>query len=293
MGAQRHTDLNLAGVEVHGDDVVRPGDGEHVGHQLGADGGPALVLLVLPGVGKGGYDGRHPLRRGDLAGVDHDEQLHEVVVDLAPARLHDVHVLAADALPDLDARLEVAELFRDDLAGLDAEPVADLARQVGVGAPREDLDVGHPLPELAAGPVGLDFLLAPARLDCPLLLLLLLLPPLLLALLANALLLLLCRGGRLCSGALDLPLDPGPRAWPSFRGSSRGASQSRGLRLFWSFRSWPATHQRTSWCDVGKLSTKHSQSPLSLSLSLSRPSQDHGDRGPTARKQTACYRTFK
>ena len=63
--------LDLAGMEIHGDDVVGTGHGEHVGnlvknnwsrkkrldkikmnvgHQLRADWGSALVLLVLPGI---------------------------------------------------------------------------------------------------------------------------------------------------------------------------------------------------------------------------------------------------
>ena len=40
--------LDLAGMEVHGDDVVGTSDGEHVGDQLRTDRGSALVLLVLP-----------------------------------------------------------------------------------------------------------------------------------------------------------------------------------------------------------------------------------------------------
>lgn len=59
-----------------------------------------LVLLVLPGVGEAGDDSGDAGRGGDLAGVDHDEQLHQVVVNFAAAALHDVHVLAAHALPD-------------------------------------------------------------------------------------------------------------------------------------------------------------------------------------------------
>lgn len=62
-----------------------------------------LVLLVLPGVGEAGDDGGDAGRGGNLAGVDHDEQLHKVVVNFAAAALHDVHILAAHALPDLHA----------------------------------------------------------------------------------------------------------------------------------------------------------------------------------------------
>ena len=58
-------------------------------------------LCTIPGIGITGDDGGDALRRGDLAGVDHDEHLHEVVVQLAAARLHDVDVLAAHRLSDL------------------------------------------------------------------------------------------------------------------------------------------------------------------------------------------------
>ena len=42
--------LYLTGMKVHGDDMISPGDTQHVGHQLGRDGGAGLVLLILPGV---------------------------------------------------------------------------------------------------------------------------------------------------------------------------------------------------------------------------------------------------
>lgn len=70
-----------------------------------------LVLFVLPGVREAGDDGCDTGRRGDLAGVNHDKQLHQVVVDFAAAALHDVHVLAAHALPNLHA----VEVTRKDM----------------------------------------------------------------------------------------------------------------------------------------------------------------------------------
>jgi hypothetical protein len=42
--------------------------------------------------------GTYPLCRSNLAGVDHDEELHEVVVNLAATSLDDVDILAADTL---------------------------------------------------------------------------------------------------------------------------------------------------------------------------------------------------
>ena len=58
-------------------------------------------MATLPGIRVTRYDCRDALRGGDLAGVDHDEHLHEVVVQLAAAGLHDVDVLAAHGLADL------------------------------------------------------------------------------------------------------------------------------------------------------------------------------------------------
>ena len=40
----------------------------------------------------------YPLCWGYGACVDHDEELHEVVVDLAAPRLHDVHILPSHTL---------------------------------------------------------------------------------------------------------------------------------------------------------------------------------------------------
>lgn len=74
--------LDLAGVEIHGDDVVAAGGLEHVGHESGGDGGAALVLLVLAGVGEVGDDGGDAPCGGGFAGVDHDEKFHNPVVDI-------------------------------------------------------------------------------------------------------------------------------------------------------------------------------------------------------------------
>ena len=45
----------------------------------------------------------YPVCRCDLAGVDHDEKLHQVVIDFAAARLNNVNVLTSDRLANLDA----------------------------------------------------------------------------------------------------------------------------------------------------------------------------------------------
>ena len=78
---------------------------QHVRHELGGDGGPALVLLVLAGVGEERDDGRDALCARDLAGVDHDAELHERGVDVAIAGIDDVHIVFAHGFRDPYRRL--------------------------------------------------------------------------------------------------------------------------------------------------------------------------------------------
>lgn len=70
-------------MEVHGDDVVAASRLQHVGHEASGDGGTRFVLLVLTRIGEVGQDRGDTAGRGRLAGVDHDEKLHDTVVDIA------------------------------------------------------------------------------------------------------------------------------------------------------------------------------------------------------------------
>lgn len=81
----RHVEksLNLRGVEIHRDDVVTPSGLQHIGDKLRRDWRSALVLLVLTRIGEVWDDGCDAAGAGRLAGVDHDEKLHEPVVDIA------------------------------------------------------------------------------------------------------------------------------------------------------------------------------------------------------------------
>ena len=99
--------LDLAGVQIHGDDVVAARDGEHVGDELRGDGRAALVLFVHACVRVARDDGGDAAGRGTLARGDEDEELHEVVVHVAAGRLQDKDVLVADRLGDLHVHLPI------------------------------------------------------------------------------------------------------------------------------------------------------------------------------------------
>jgi len=139
--------LDLRSVEIHSDDMVAAGGLKHVSHQTSSDGGARFVLLVLAGVGKVWENGGDTAGRGCLASVDHDEQLHDSIVDVAgggglqdkdcdakqsvlchqlskPLVCHTI--LVADRLADADARLVVGVLQDHDLGELNSQTVADM-----------------------------------------------------------------------------------------------------------------------------------------------------------------------
>lgn len=63
-----------------------------------------LVLFVLSGVWKAWNDGRHSWRGCNFACIYHDQQLHEIIIDLTRAWLNDVDVFAAHRFADLDTK---------------------------------------------------------------------------------------------------------------------------------------------------------------------------------------------
>lgn len=77
----------------------------HVRHELCGNGGSTLVLLILPRIWKKRYNGSDPLCTGNLAGVDHDAELHERSIDLTTTRIDDVNVVLSNRLRDAYIRL--------------------------------------------------------------------------------------------------------------------------------------------------------------------------------------------
>ena len=133
--------LDLGGVQVHGQHPVGAGSGDHIGHQLGADGVTALSLAVLPGIAEVGHHGGDAACGGALAGIDHDEQLHEAVVYGLAGGVDKKDIAAANSLVQGDRGLAVGEMRHLGVAQLGADDLADLLCQGGVGIAGEDLDV--------------------------------------------------------------------------------------------------------------------------------------------------------
>jgi hypothetical protein len=138
--------LDLAGVEIDADHPLGAGGLEEVGHQSGRDRLAAFGLAVLAGIAVEGAHRGDALGRGAVRGVDHDELLHDRVVDGASVTaivgLHDEDVGASDALGEPGPQLAARELHQVGIAELDTQVFGDLVGQGQVGAARVE---GHPL----------------------------------------------------------------------------------------------------------------------------------------------------
>ena len=56
---------------------------QHICYQFRRDRGTGFVFFVLPRIGEVGEDSCDASCGGSLAGVDHDEELHKTVIDVA------------------------------------------------------------------------------------------------------------------------------------------------------------------------------------------------------------------
>ena len=139
----REEALDLPGVQVHRQHAVGAGQLDHVGDQARRDRLTRLGLAVLARVREEWNHSRDALRRGELGGLDHEQQLHDVAVDGLGAGLDDEGVGASDRLDVAAIRLAVRERLQLDLAELDPELFRHLERQFLVRAAGEE---HQPLP---------------------------------------------------------------------------------------------------------------------------------------------------
>ena len=136
--------LNLRLVQIHRQHAVGAGRAQDIGDELGRNRHARLVLAVLARVAVIRDDGRDARRRRTAERVDHDQHLHDVLIDRRPGRLHDEHVGAADVLVDLKRDFRVGKPPQPRLARLDAEKRRNLSRQVGMGAAGKHFQLAEP-----------------------------------------------------------------------------------------------------------------------------------------------------
>lgn len=101
---------------------------QHICNQFGGYRGPTLVLLVLSCIGKVRNDGGNAFRAGNLAGVNHDAELHERRIDVSMRGVHDIHIVLSNGLPNLHIRLADAVSSDLSLRQRDAQTERSLIR---------------------------------------------------------------------------------------------------------------------------------------------------------------------
>src|SRR5262249_13156784 len=113
--------LNLGGVQIEREHAMGAGGRSQGGGQLGRDRYSAHILAVLAGVAVIAQDGGDTGGAGPLEAVDHNQQLHQVLVDRRTGRLHYKNVPAAHVFLDADGVLAVGEIGQRDAAQSIAE----------------------------------------------------------------------------------------------------------------------------------------------------------------------------
>ena len=73
-----------------------------------------------------------------MCGVDHDQHLHDVIVDRFGGWLNDEYVAGADVFEDFYEGVVVGEFEDVGVTDVDAEVVADFLGQAFVGRPGQD-----------------------------------------------------------------------------------------------------------------------------------------------------------
>lgn len=98
---------------------------QHVCYQPSADGGTGLVFLVLACVGEVGDHSRDTTSRGSAAGVDHDEQFHQAIIDIARrCRLKNEDIFISNRLANRHTSLLVGVVEAHSIGDADAQSAA-------------------------------------------------------------------------------------------------------------------------------------------------------------------------
>ena len=149
--------VHLRGVQRHRDHAAGAGGDQQVGDEPAADRDARGVLLVGAGVGVVRDDGGDLRRRRAAGRVEHQQQLHEVLLRRRHERLHDVHVALAAVRLELHLQAVVAEAVDGDRRQRHAQSLADAAGELLVGATAEHDDLPHVRrPYETAAPFAVD-----------------------------------------------------------------------------------------------------------------------------------------
>ena len=133
--------LNLCGVKIHGEDSVRTGCRNEVCNELCRDGIAASGFAILTGIAEIRNNSRDTACRCTAAGVNHDEKLHHVVIDVVAGGLDDENVTATDGFLKGDGTFPVSKLGDGGAAEIHEKIAANIFCEAGIGVTGEDFEL--------------------------------------------------------------------------------------------------------------------------------------------------------
>ena len=115
--------LDLISVQIHRDNAVNTGGLQQIGDEPAGDRLARRGFFVLTAVGKMRKDDVDRAGGSAFAGVDGDEQLHDVVIHIGGGSLHQINLVSADVFQNAGVQLTAAKFRTFDLPARDAEQV--------------------------------------------------------------------------------------------------------------------------------------------------------------------------
>ncbi len=131
--------LNLGGMQVHRQNPVRAGGGDHIRDQLCGDRLAGAGFSVLAGIAEIRDYRVDAAGGGTLQRVDHNQQFHQIVIDRIAGGLHDENVGAADGFLKRNRNLSIRKMPDRALAERDADIFRDVCASLGQAFPAKIL----------------------------------------------------------------------------------------------------------------------------------------------------------
>lgn len=116
IDGDREEALDLIGVEIEGDDVIRAGFFEEVGDEFGGDRLTRGGDTILTRIGEVREDDVNRLREAEFCRLAHEEEFYEGFVGILPCSLEKIDVLPADRFVEFYIALAATKPFDGDTA---------------------------------------------------------------------------------------------------------------------------------------------------------------------------------
>ena len=133
--------LNLCRMEIHGENSVRSGGGEHICYDLRGDRVSCLGFSVLARVAEIRDNGSYSSGGSAAERIYHNDELHEVIVYGITGGLHNEYVGTADGFLKGYAHLAVSKVSDGAFSHGETEVFGNVFRCLGVRGTGKDFDV--------------------------------------------------------------------------------------------------------------------------------------------------------